>query len=204
MGGAMGRWFLCAAGIVLLLSGCLASPTPTVLSPTSSPPVTASPAPTQGPPATATNPAIATPPLEGSATAQDREELAKNEQKWQASGVSRYRIAVHRTNLWMLDQTDTMTVEAGRVTDHTVVCHPPVARNAAQCTPNPRDILDVPALFQSVHDILNDPILAPMVSYDPTYGYPATVSFRSATRNGQIVRTDTFFAQSVREFTLLP
>lgn len=154
--------------------------------------------------ATATSLATATSTLTGSATAQDRDELAKNEQKWLASGVTRYRIAVHRTNSWTLDQTDTMTIEAGRITDHTVVCHPPIARNAAQCKPDPRDILDVPALFRSVHATLDDPTDAPTVSYDPTYGYPKGISVRSATRGGQIVKTDTFFGLSVSEFTLLP
>lgn len=75
-------------------------------------------------------------------------------------------IAVHRTNQWTLDQTDTMIVEADHVTGHTVVCHTPIARNAARCEPDIRNALDVPELFRRARAILDDTTNAPTVSYD--------------------------------------
>ncbi|RIK23733.1 MAG: hypothetical protein DCC52_12970 [Chloroflexi bacterium] len=127
-------------------------------------------------------------------------QIASAQNLWRAQNVRRYRIAVQKTNARLRTQTNTLTVEDGRVTHQTATCVP-APREGRTCQVEPFDANEftVDGLFQTAL------ALAPAsaqynlrVDFDAQYHFPKFIS------RDEKARADDETTWRVVEFQPLP
>jgi hypothetical protein len=150
------------------------SPTASVALATATPPPTASPQPTV---AASSSTARKTPPAavlyDRAARDRDLAQLSGGEMRWQQAGIRSYRISVTEitTFIW---QTDTITVQDGKVVDQSATCQRPLA-GPSPCTVRAfnAEEITVPSLFAHARRVVNDTTEVATIESDARYGYPS-------------------------------
>lgn len=126
--------------------------------------------------------------------APEIDQLNEAERKWQAAGVTRYRIRTHFEAEIYLDGTVEMQVENGQQTSVNCTSQPGYISG---CSFLLTENYSVAGLFQRVRQELADPSVHLTVKYDAMYGFPRSIALESRTSTGW---SDT----TVEDFVILP
>lgn len=135
--------------------------------------------------------------------------LAEHEARWWSLGVASYRLTVYHTNFRNDNQTETITVQGGRVTGRVIACgHPGVTEPATRCTKqaNEPDAFTVPDIFKLARELAPDPTHYMRVTFEPFTGLPRTLSLHSGeSRRGELVpRRTTLYMLHIDDLEVLP
>ncbi len=135
--------------------------------------------------------------------------LAEHETRWRSLGIAHYRLTVYHTNFRNDNQTETITVQGGRVTGRVVACgHPGVTEPATTCTKqqNEPDAFTVPDIFKLARELAPDPTHYMRVTFEPFTGLPRTLSLHSGEeRRGELVpRRTTLYVLHIDDLEVLP
>ena len=105
--------------------------------------------------------------------------IAQAERKWQAQGISSYRIRVRRVQSIWHAQTYSVTVQSGQVVEQSAFCIP-APFEAGKCTVEPFDGKDytVPGLFSAARSQAK--IVGgkwTKIIFDEMYSFPKVISY---------------------------
>jgi hypothetical protein len=104
--------------------------------------------------------------------------LAEAEGRWQEQGIDDYRIEVLVVRSIWHAQSHVITVENGVVTEQTAACiQAPAEFEACEVEAFAAEDFTVPDLFAKARDSSDQEWIE--VVYDPTYGYPDSISFNN-------------------------
>ena len=105
--------------------------------------------------------------------------------RWQAFGISDYRLTVSEEGAFSLIIRYTITVRAGQIVEQSRSCSPP---SSGSCKAQSRDATNytVPGLFARIRTLLlrnassdptgkQGPSCKPQVAYDPVYSFPRAI-----------------------------
>ena len=106
-------------------------------------------------------------------------QLDDAEKKWQSAAVESYAIEVLEVNSIWHAQTQTLTVVDGQVTDTAASCIPaPMEMRECKVKAFEAQRFTIDGLFAEARSRLkSEQAKWVKISYDPTYGYPATISY---------------------------
>jgi hypothetical protein len=114
------------------------------------------------------------------------DEIDAAEERWQAQGITDYRIAVRSASVWH-NQTDIITVRDGDVTEHSASCTNSLLEREGECEIEPADpqTRTVEGLFAGARDLVNLAAGGESVVYvleglsfefHSVYGYPELIA----------------------------
>ncbi len=105
--------------------------------------------------------------------------------RWQALGISDYRLTVSEEGAFSLIIRYTITVRAGQIVEQSRSCSPP---SSGSCKAQSRDVTNytIPGLFARIRTLLlrnassdprgrQGPSCKPQVAYDPDYSFPRAI-----------------------------
>jgi hypothetical protein len=171
----MRRVLLGYALLAVFCMGCDSTPmvktaTPTVVaSPTPQPTMMPTPPPTATPQVT---PTISDPALE---------QLNAAERKWQAAGITSYRIRSLYSGEVYVNATMEIRVENGQTAQATCSSQP---KSISACSFLHTEDFTVAGLFERVRGAVSDSTVYVTVKYDAAYGFPRSIFIRSRTSTG--------------------
>jgi hypothetical protein len=130
-------------------------------------------------------------------------EINAAEARWQAQGITDYRIAVRFISVWRI-QTDTLTVRDGLVTEHSALCATSLIPISDDCVIESIDpqAYTVEGLFARARNLVSRGINRGSIEglslrFDPVYGYPASI----ASSPPELIDADSSW--NVEEFVVL-
>lgn len=136
-------------------------------------------------------------------------DLATHEARWRSLGIRHYRLVVYHTNFRNDNQTETITVRDGAVTERAVACgHPGVTSPNTRCVmqQNEPDAFTVPDIYKLARELAPDPTHYMQITFDAFTGVPRTLSLhREEFHRGSLVpRRTTLYVLNVDDLDVLP
>lgn len=105
-------------------------------------------------------------------------QINSKENQWREKNIRRYRISVLKAQATWHAQTNTLTVEDGKVTEQSATCTPAPSEGRT-CTVQPFDTdeFTVDGLFKTARTLGSESAKYQLrVTFDDTYFFPSTIS----------------------------